>query len=712
MIETFDVRTLIFVLPVGHAVAALVLLFGTRNRDDRYDTVFMSSMAIQAVGWLLLFFRGVIPDILSFGLANALIFCGFCLEGIALLTLVRPVDAYWKKYYAVVLAISLMVLWLPLSRQDLIVGFLSFVIPFFFIFPGIFMIFSSPRPSSLQKFIGSVILIYIAAVLARGVYILVSGSYALTVPTFFQVIYLLLQIAMLALVSTGYILIKREFAGADLEKENAERQEVEKELREMMHTLGERIKELHCLYETARLIETIPAENALFPAIARILPPAWQYPDLTCAKILIDGREFVSPGFRAGTAEQAADIVVSGRLAGRIEIHFTGDTAIYGETPFLPEETDLINALASRIGKMMERHRSEEALRESEERFSRAIAGTGAGLWDWDMVNGRVFFSPQWKSMLGYEDQEVTNDFSGWKNLWHPDDAARIEKAVSDYLEGRTAVYEIVHRLRHKDGSWHWILTRGDIHRNAAGKPVRWVGTNIDVTPRKLAEEALKAANKKLNLLASITRHDIKNQLMALNGYILLSADAIGSPDKLRDFFALEEKITENIGRQISFTKDYEDLGVKAPAWQDVSRLVADVATTLPLQRIRLEVDTPSLEIYADPLLVKVFYNLIENSLHYGGEKMTTIRLAAERPGEDIRIIYSDDGEGIANAVKKMLFTKGFGKHTGLGLFLSREILAITGITITETGEPGKGARFEMIVPKGAFRFTGDRRFA
>jgi PAS domain S-box-containing protein len=138
-----------------------------------------------------------------------------------------------------------------------------------------------------------------------------------------------------------------------------------------------------------------------------------------------------------------------------------------------------------------ERKQAEDELKHSEERFNLAISGTGAGLWDWDIVKDIVFYSTGWKSMLGYENHEIENTFTGWKDLWHPDDADRIEQAVNDYLEGRTARYEIEHRLRHKDGSWHWILTRGDLQRDAAGKPFRWIGTNIDVTERKQAEEAL-----------------------------------------------------------------------------------------------------------------------------------------------------------------------------------------------------------------------------
>jgi len=142
---------------------------------------------------------------------------------------------------------------------------------------------------------------------------------------------------------------------------------------------------------------------------------------------------------------------------------------------------------------------------ENEDRLARAIAGTGAGLWDWDMVKNTVFFSSRWKGMLGYEDHEVRNDFSGWKNLWHPEDAPRIEGALKDFLDGNTKVYEIEHRLRHKDGSWHWISTRGDITKDSTGKPIRWTGTNIDITDHKKAEVDLSLSEAKFRQLVENT---------------------------------------------------------------------------------------------------------------------------------------------------------------------------------------------------------------
>jgi len=159
--------------------------------------------------------------------------------------------------------------------------------------------------------------------------------------------------------------------------------------------------------------------------------------------------------------------------------------------------------------------RKEEELQESRKRFNLAIEGTGAGLWDWDMKSDRVVYSKRWKNMLGYQDHEIEDSFYGWKKLWHPDDTAHIEKAINDYLAGKTENYEIIHRLLHKDGTWRWILTRGGILKDSEGNPYRWVGTNLDITNSKKNEEKLHNAMKELN-------HRVKNNLNMVSSLISL----------------------------------------------------------------------------------------------------------------------------------------------------------------------------------------------
>jgi len=222
-------------------------------------------------------------------------------------------------------------------------------------------------------------------------------------------------------------------------------------------------------------------------------------------------------------------------------------------------------------------------------------------------------------------------------------------------------------------------------------------------------QKELLQTNEKLNLLSSITRHDIRNQLHALSSYLELSRQTVRNPDVAAELITKEEKIADTIARQLSFTKDYEDMGIAAPAWQNVDGIVRQAAASLPMKDIRVTLDRPDLEIFADPLFGKVFYNLMDNALRYGGGKITGIGITAQETGEGCTLVFEDNGIGIANEDKRHLFERGFGKNTGLGLFLSREILAITGIAIRETGEPGRGARFEMTVPKGGYRFVKPR---
>jgi len=176
----------------------------------------------------------------------------------------------------------------------------------------------------------------------------------------------------------------------------------------------------------------------------------------------------------------------------------------------------LLIGYVQQIQDITERKHAEKRLLESEERFNMAITGTGAGLWDWDMVNNTFYFSPQWKAILGYEDHEIENDISGWKKLWHPDDVTKIEESLKNYwkkaldsLDEKTTKYEIEHRLRHKDGDWRWILTCGDIIKDSDGKPSRWVGTHIDITKRKELEEKLKSSERRLSALSEVTGETI-----------------------------------------------------------------------------------------------------------------------------------------------------------------------------------------------------------
>ena len=221
------------------------------------------------------------------------------------------------------------------------------------------------------------------------------------------------------------------------------------------------------------------------------------------------------------------------------------------------------------------------------------------------------------------------------------------------------------------------------------------------------AREAFSLANEKLNLLSSITRHDILNQLMGLKGFLDLM-DSENAPDEIKMFIRGAAQAAANIEQQITFTKMYQDIGVKQPAWQNPGDFSGmQIAGLLP-RGLKCTVDVGEFEIYADPLLPRVICNLVDNTVRHG-EGATEIRFTSRfGDKEELVLVYEDNGSGIDETDKELIFKRGYGKNSGFGLFLAREILAITGITISEKGTPGRGVCFEITVPAGAYRQSGD----
>ncbi len=251
---------------------------------------------------------------------------------------------------------------------------------------------------------------------------------------------------------------------------------------------------------------------------------------------------------------------------------------------------------------------------------------------------------------------------------------------------------------------WYIVVTDPilDERQNLVGA----VHSMRDITERRHAEKALLRANRKLALLSGITRHDITNQLMILKGFTELLHGKVTDPSLEYEFSRIINASTL-ISAMIRFTKEYEEIGVKAPVWQDCRALIDTAAKEALPGTIGMINDLPAgAEVFADPLIVKVWYNLMDNAVRYGG-KITTIRFSVQERNRDHIMVCEDDGDGVPVHEKEKIFERGFGKNTGLGLTLAREILDITSITISETGEPGKGARFEIVVPKGAYRVAG-----
>lgn len=226
-----------------------------------------------------------------------------------------------------------------------------------------------------------------------------------------------------------------------------------------------------------------------------------------------------------------------------------------------------------------------------------------------------------------------------------------------------------------------------------------------DISEIRGYEHALWTANKKLNLLSEITRHDILNQIFVLFNTLDMVAEDASVTDEVRTLLALCNDSAETINRIITFTRNYQELGVKAPTWHSISHITEEASRSPEFADLTIHCDTGSLEVLTDPMIENVFRNFFDNALRHGNASEVTISSA---PDHSRVISVRDNGRGVRSALKDKIFERGFGDHTGFGLFLAREILEITGASIQETGTPGEGACFEIHVPENGWRFVGD----
>jgi PAS domain S-box-containing protein len=231
-------------------------------------------------------------------------------------------------------------------------------------------------------------------------------------------------------------------------------------------------------------------------------------------------------------------------------------------------------------------------------------------------------------------------------------------------------------------------------------------GLKAEIQERKRFEATLHLANRKLSTLSSITQHDILNQITAIGMYLSLAEEMVTDPTLLEHLKKIE-KSTAIIQKQIQFARDYQDIGKNAPQWQNVATVINSAIAGSDLGGIRVETDVGNLEIFADLLLGKVFFNLVDNVVRHG-EKATVIRFSAQKTDTGVTIFCSDDGVGVPENLKEGIFKQEYYQNTGHGLYLAAEILGITGLSIIERGEPGSGARFEIRVPKDAYGYGED----
>ncbi len=241
-------------------------------------------------------------------------------------------------------------------------------------------------------------------------------------------------------------------------------------------------------------------------------------------------------------------------------------------------------------------------------------------------------------------------------------------------------------RARHVAGSW-------------CGRPA-----TIWFFPARSLTGPEERSRERVVLAGMITRHGIANQLMILRR-TLRSMESIAG-ESASPYLRKIERAAREIHHQLEIAHAAQGIGTGDPCWHRLDDLLGPVVSHAESEGIRCSVAPGSSQIFADPLVAHVFENLLDNSIRHGAH-VTRISLDCSVSESGLRIVWEDNGVGIPDNEKEQIFKEGYGKNTGLGLFLCREILAMTGIGIRETGTRGSGARFEIIVPEGKFSGEG-----
>ena len=342
--------------------------------------------------------------------------------------------------------------------------------------------------------------------------------------------------------------------------------------------------------------------------------------------------------------------------------------------------------------------RVEADLRQRKETFEALTENTPDLIFSASTEGLITYISPQVRQ-LGFSPEEVVGN-EIFRYVF-PADRERVKKQFYDDLRTSSRSTS-VYRAEDRDGGVHWVEQKVSLIRSEAGQPLTIFGILHDITERKNAEAAIELANRKLNLMNNITRHDILNTLTGIFGLI----DMIRAGGRMEEDDQLLAEIREQakvIQWQIAFTKQYQEVGIRMPQWQNVRATIEKVIPNFEKPPFVISAQIGDIEVYADPLFEKVIYNLIDNAIRYA-ETANSLQFSARKSDRMLILVCEDNGTGVPADQKERIFERGIGRNTGMGLFLTREILEITGISISENGIPGKGARFEIRVPLGSFR--------
>jgi two-component system, cell cycle sensor histidine kinase and response regulator CckA len=365
------------------------------------------------------------------------------------------------------------------------------------------------------------------------------------------------------------------------------------------------------------------------------------------------------------------------------------------------------------------------ALHGSEQRLQLALQATGLGPWDWDLSTNAVEFWPEWKRQIGYEPDEIPNRYEEWESRLHPEDRQRVLTALRAYLDGRAPEYALEFRLRHKNGTYRWMYTRGVVLSDASGRQTHMIGCHLDITERRQLEERYRQSQKMqaIGQLAGGIAHDFNNLIVVINGYAELVAQELGPSHRSQgdlDHIRVAAASAANLTRQLLAFGRRQILQVQVLDLNQVLRRMQGLVERAIGEHITLVMNLGAgRRVTADPgQIEQVIINLAVNArdaMPHGGRLLIETadavldpgdveRNRGMRAGEHVLITVTDTGTGMDEETRAHLFepfftTKGEGRGTGLGLATVYGIVKQSGGSIWVYSEPGRGSVFKIYLP-------------
>lgn len=366
-----------------------------------------------------------------------------------------------------------------------------------------------------------------------------------------------------------------------------------------------------------------------------------------------------------------------------------------------------------------------DELEKSEQRWKFALNSSKDGVWDWNLTDNTIYFSPMWKEMLGYKDEEIKNTFSEWEKMMHPDDKKKAEEEIVKHMTKQTDYYLLEHRLRQKNGQYKWILARGKIiERDNDGKPLRFIGTHTDIDPIKKVEEELIAAQEKAEKAAeaksqflSTMSHEIRTPINAVIGYsniLMINSSAVLNKEYLENIHISANHLLSLVNNILEISKiesgkitfENREINLEKLVEENLS-MISLAATEKGLLLKKGTIPALTKYLIGDPLrLRQVLSNLLGNAVKFTEKGFVELSVdIMEETAEYIILKFSvtDSGIGISPEKIESIFerftqastdtTRKYG-GTGLGLTISKRIVNLLGGNLGVKSNLDKGSMF------------------